>query len=666
MRSIGTKLFLAVLAMIGLFSACLGTFSYFAAKNAIVGQAEDSAVRMVSLAGEKLDMKLRFYLDAANPVVTNRDFQEQLLQLANASSMPEDELARRRSELLGMLDQFKLSDSAIRDVSLLPLSDPIRLISTDREAGMPDAGEDWIRRISEAAGKPVWLSMEPTGYLGESPRPLFAYGKWLGKTNIGSNDYILLVQIEYAALQKMVEDVKLGEASAAFLFEGSGQTGVLAQAGPASLTPLIADASAGPGARIEGGDRLAAYRTSAVTGRTLAPVVPLSELIGGAERIRMMTIAAVTVSIAIAAMVALGLASRISKPLNRMKELMRQASEGDLQVRMPIGRSDEIGELSAAFNRMAGQIGALVSGARKSAAEVDRASARVALAAKRTEVASADIYAAASQIAQGAEELAANADRSGGSVSEMGLKVAEAGELHSGIERSAKHAEERSNEGVVVADSLLARTKETDGRITVLADRVNGLSEVAASLGEVLQLIGGMAKRTGILSLNAGIEAARGGQASGGFKVIAGEIRLLAEQSDASLKQAGAAADRIRAEVDSAVGAMRETTGYFREMFDDVTAAHRLFREVREALETLKERLQEANRSLHSLHCEHGTLHAAIEEVTAVSEEASASTEQVREQINDQHRVGKELVELSEELRQLSSQLAQRMSGFLV
>ncbi|MFC5468570.1 methyl-accepting chemotaxis protein [Cohnella suwonensis] len=674
MRSIGTKLFLVFFVVIGLTSASLGLFSYSASKTAIVDQARASSAQTIALAGEKLDMKLQFYLDSMNQLVKNSEFQEQLFQFANAGSMPADELDGRISAILGMLDRLALSDPLIRNISLLSLSDPIPLISTEREAGRPDKDADWIKLIRETEGKPVWLPISSQGYLGGAPsaKPVFACAKLLGKSNVGSNEYALLIQIESTALQAMIDGIKLGEHAETVVADGEDRliaASGLDEAGWKSILPSVSGvAAAGEEIRKDdsGEERLVAYRISPVTGWMLAGSAPLHDLTGATENIRKVTYMAVAASIAVAILVGLWIYRFVAKPLGSLKRLMRQAADGDLRVRMNYRSKDEIGHVSAAFNQMTAHIGQLVADARLSAEDALASSGLVSEAARRTADSSREIYLAADQIAQGAASLAAASERSGGSVSRIGEEMSDSFVLQCEMSDAARLVHDHCEEGGLAARMLLRKTEETDLHFRRLGDKVNGLADGAEAIREMLGLITRLAKQTTILSLNASIEAARGGQSGGGFKVIADEIRRLAEQSNASIKQAETLAEGIREEVGSAVHAMRSAEPFFREMSVDVGSVHRLFHHVNGLMAQLKERLDTGKSSMERLQASQEIIAHSIGEVSAVSQQSSASTDQVAALCLSQRQIGDELVALSSDLKAVSAKLEQQMASFLV
>ena len=180
-RSIGTKLFLIFVCAVCLSIAGLGWFASSAARSGIIDELEQGSVQTVTLAGEKLDMQQRSYLNLAQELVNNSIFIETLFQITNAS-IGADERQILAGSIQGLLDQLALSDSRIRDITLFPLEDALPPISTIRETGAiaDAANEPWMRDVVRAEGKEVWLPTREKGYFGNAPKPLFAYGKLLG------------------------------------------------------------------------------------------------------------------------------------------------------------------------------------------------------------------------------------------------------------------------------------------------------------------------------------------------------------------------------------------------------------------------------------------------------------------------------------------------------
>jgi methyl-accepting chemotaxis protein len=221
-RSIGTKLFLILFCFVCFSVATVGLLSFNIARSAMIDQMQISSQQTITLAGDKLDMKQQFYLDLSNQLIRNSSFEEQIFQISN-ESLSEDEHLRRIEEIRGLLDQLALSDPRIRDITLFPLEDLIDPISTQREGVESNKQSLWMKDIQQAGGEVVWLPVQEKGYLGNAPKPLYAYGKLLGKNNMGSRDFVLLVQIEAGVLQEMIDNVKLSEGAETTIYDTFGK-----------------------------------------------------------------------------------------------------------------------------------------------------------------------------------------------------------------------------------------------------------------------------------------------------------------------------------------------------------------------------------------------------------------------------------------------------------
>src|SRR5690606_24237585 len=101
--------------------------------------------------------------------------------------------------------------------------DDIGVISTIREDIEIDLSEAWIDEVRSLNGRPHWLPPTESGYLQRAPMPLFAYGMLLGEYNIGSHDFILLVQMKAEVLDDLVASIRTSDGGAAAILDKQGR-----------------------------------------------------------------------------------------------------------------------------------------------------------------------------------------------------------------------------------------------------------------------------------------------------------------------------------------------------------------------------------------------------------------------------------------------------------
>ncbi|TAL93168.1 MAG: HAMP domain-containing protein [Paraburkholderia sp.] len=220
----------------------------------------------------------------------------------------------------------------------------------------------------------------------------------------------------------------------------------------------------------------------------------------------------------------------ITLPLRDALQVAQRVSSGDLSSGAPVRRSDEIGELLMALDRMNISLRAIVDEVREGADTIATAS---------------------SQIAHGNLDLSRRTERQASSLQET---VAFTQDLSATVRRNADNA--------VLANKLAQSARDVAASggavISRVVDTMGAINESAGNIVEIIGVIESIAFQTNILALNAAVEAARAGDHGRGFAVVAAEVRNLAQRS------AGAAKE-IKAMIDDSVA--RVHTG--RELVDD-------------------------------------------------------------------------------------------------
>ena len=226
-------------------------------------------------------------------------------------------------------------------------------------------------------------------------------------------------------------------------------------------------------------------------------------MIAGAGRAQWISAIAVAVVVALSALFGWLLRRSIVQPLREASEAAATVARGDLTVRVQTGRSDEIGQLLTALNKMVESLHYVVTEVRDSGESIHVASSEVAAGntdlSARTEHAASNLQQTAASIAQLAQMVAANAD-----------STRQANAL-------AVNATEVASKGGAVV-SQVVRTME----------EINASSQ---KIADIVGIIDGIAFQTNILALNAAVEAARAGEQGRGFAVVASEVRALAGRS---------------------------------------------------------------------------------------------------------------------------------------
>jgi methyl-accepting chemotaxis protein len=261
---------------------------------------------------------------------------------------------------------------------------------------------------------------------------------------------------------------------------------------------------------------------------------------------------------------------RVSLPLTKIADALRQLNDGKLDVEFPKAvRKDEIGAITDALTLFRDQSTRVreieqqrMDSERRAADErkesmhkladafetavggivdtVSTASTELATAAGKLTKTAETTQHLAGVVTNASEEASANVRSVAGATEE----------LTSSVEAIARHVHESSK----IAGEAVKQAEKTDARIAAL-------SKAAGRIGDVVKLITAIAEQTNLLALNATIEAARAGEAGRGFAVVASEVKALAAQTAKATDEIGTQIAEMQSATDESVTAIKEISG---------------------------------------------------------------------------------------------------------
>ena len=236
----------------------------------------------------------------------------------------------------------------------------------------------------------------------------------------------------------------------------------------------------------------------------------------------------------------------VSRPLQRLAEVMRQIVQGRLDQPIEgLRRGDEVGVMAQAVLVFRDNAVALRE------AQAQRQRAREQAAAEKREALERLAGSFESRVLSVAAALAASAAQLDGSARSMSGVAEDSG-------RSARSAAVVAGESTEAARTVSAAidelsmamhdistqvgnasgvVSEATRRADVAVANADGLVATVSEIDKVAAMIHAIASQTNLLALNATIEAARAGEAGRGFAVVAQEVKTLAAQTTKALAE---------------------------------------------------------------------------------------------------------------------------------
>jgi len=291
-----------------------------------------------------------------------------------------------------------------------------------------------------------------------------------------------------------------------------------------------------------------------------------------------------------------GMLDNIAEPVKRLSELANEIASGDLSTKIDVKGRGDVQKLVESFQMMADNLKEVITNLKFNVSTTAQSSNKLLDAAVKITTSMTNANSVIKNVSSSIKSISAD------STSAMDKTKMTIASAEDGI-KSAKDIEKKMT-------IIAATTQEGTEQIQIL-------SKHSKEIGIIVQTINEISEQTNLLALNAAIEAARAGESGRGFAVVADEIRKLADGSSKATAHIVDLISKIQTGISDSVESMNQCSIHVQEGSAAVKSAVSSFEIIPRQVNAINSTLDSVNESTATSLDSNSKLLTYIEDINA-------------------------------------------------